>query len=161
VFGPDDAVLNRFARLLRMSPVLPDAQLDARFAPVYVEDVAEAFVTAIEDSDTHGRTYELCGPDIYSLREILHLICRETGMRRMIVSLPGPLGRIQAWIADYLIPGKPFSLDNLRSLSVASVCSESGLQALGLQARAMPLIARSYLQGGANALSRFRRRARR
>lgn len=161
VFGPDDSFLNRFAKLLRMSPVLPVAQLDARFAPVYVEDVAEAFVKAIEDSDTHGRTYELCGPDIYSLREILHLICRETGMRRAIVSLPGPLGRIQAWIADYLIPGKPFSLDNLRSLSVANICSESGLQALGLQARAMPLIARRYLQRGPDRLSRFRRGARR
>lgn len=161
IFGPDDSFLNRFAALLRVSPVLPVAQLDARFAPVFVEDVAEAFVKALEDSDTHGRTYELCGPDIYSLREILHFICRETGMRRLILSLPGPLGRIQAWVADYLIPGKPFSLDNLRSLSVASICSESGLRALGLEAHAMPLIARRYLKRAPDPLSRFRRSTRR
>lgn len=159
IFGPEDSFLNRFARLLRMTPVLPVAQLDARFAPVYVEDVAMAFVTAIENSDTHGRTYELCGPEIYSLREILHFICRETGMRRMILPLPGMLGRIQAWVADYLIPGKPFSLDNLRSLSVASICSENGLQALGIRARPMPLIARTYLRPATDALSRFRERA--
>lgn len=159
IFGPQDSFLNRFAKLLRMSPVLPVAQLDARFAPVYVEDVAEAFGKALEDSNTHGRTYELCGPDIYSLREILGFICRETGMRRLVVSLPGPLARIQAWVCDYLIPGKPFSIDNLKSLSVASVCSENGLRALGLKAHAMPLIARRYLKQSPDRLSRFRQSA--
>jgi NADH dehydrogenase len=161
IFGPQDSFLNRFADLLRYSPVLPVAQLQARFAPVYVEDVAQAFVQAVEDSDTYGKTFELCGPDIYSLREILHLVCRETGIRRAIVPLPGLLGRIQAWVADYLIPGKPFSLDNLRSLSVASICSENGFAALGIAPRAMPLVARGYLKPRDDALSRYRQSARR
>jgi len=156
IFGPEDSFLNRFAGLLRMSPVLPIAQLDARFAPVYVEDVARAFVTALNDSNTFSKTYELCGPDIYSLGEILRFICRELEIKRAIVPLPGPLGRIQAWIADYLIPGKPFSLDNLRSLSVASVCSENGLQALGIKPQAMPLLASRYLRHEVDDLSRFR-----
>ena len=161
IFGPEDSFLNRFANLLRYSPVLPVAQLQARFAPVYVEDVALAFVRAVEDSDTYGKTYELCGPDIYSLREVLYFVCREAGLKRLIVPLPGLLGRMQAWIADYLIPGKPFSLDNLRSLSVASICSENGFGALGITPRAMPLLARDFLKPPDDALSRFRENARR
>ena len=161
IFGPEDSFLNRFAAMLRVSPILPIAQIDARFAPVYVQDVAKAFVTALGNSNTFGKTYELCGPDIYSLGEVLRFVCRELRIKRAIVPMPGPLGRIQAWVADYLIPGKPFSLDNLRSLSVASVCSENGLQALGIKPQAMPAIASRYLRGGADELSRFRQTSRR
>lgn len=161
IFGPEDAFINRFASLLRMTPVLPIAQIDARFAPVYVQDVARAFLAALGNSNTYSKTYELCGPDIYSLGEILRFICRELEIKRAIVPLPGPFGRIQAWVADYLIPGKPFSLDNLRSLSVASVCSENGLQALGIKAQAMPIVASRYLRHDADPLSRFRQTSRR
>ena len=146
IFGSEDVFINRFASLLRRSPILPLARLDARFAPVFVEDVALAFATALADSDTYGKTYELCGPDIYSLREIIELVRRELGLKRLIVPLPGVLGRLQAAIADYLIPGKPFSLDNLRSMSVASVCSEGGLRQLGIAPRSMHHIVRGYLK---------------
>lgn len=157
IFGPEDDFLNRFARLLRMAPVLPMPRLGARFAPVYVGDVAAAFVEALNDSRTHGETYELCGPEIYTLEEVLDFIRRCIGVRRAVVGLPDPLGRVQAWLADYLIPGKPFSLDNMRSLSVASVCTDDGLRRLGIQAHAMPRIASEYLVTAPTRLSRFRR----
>jgi NADH dehydrogenase len=158
IFGAEDTFLNRFAKLLRIAPVLPMPQLNARFAPVHVEDVAAAYVRALEDSSTFGRTYELCGPDIYTLEEILTFIKRELGIRRLVLPLPMPLGRIQAWIADYLIPGKPFSLDNLRSLTVANVCSENGLQSLGIKPAGMQTIARGFLRRGPGELARLRKR---
>jgi len=156
IFGEEDSFINRFASLLRVSPLLPLAQLEARFAPVFVEDVALAFAKALTDSDTYEQTYELCGPDIYSLAEILQFIKTELGLKRAIIPLPVALGRVQAWIADYLIPGKPFSLDNLRSLSLANVCSEDGLSKLGIEPRSMQTIARAYIKRQPNRLSRSR-----
>lgn len=156
IFGADDSFTNRFAGLLRALPVLPLAQPNARFAPVYVGDVVAAFVRALDDADTFGRSYELCGPEIYSLREIVDFVRAQAGIRRAVVPLPPWLARIQAWVGDYLIPGKPFSLDNLRSLSVASVCSENGLQALGIKAHSMSTVAPVYLAPGANPLATLR-----
>jgi NADH dehydrogenase len=145
IFGPEDSFINRFAGILKLSPVLPLAQLDARFAPVYVGDVAAALLRAAVDSRTQGKTFELCGPDVYTLGEILRFIRRELGVRRGIIGLPMPLGRLQAWIADYLIPGKPFSLDNMRSLTVASVCNEDGFASLGIKPKRMQTVVRQYL----------------
>jgi NADH dehydrogenase len=156
IFGPDDTFTTRFAAILRRVPVLPMPQLNARFAPVYVEDVAAAVARTLHDSNTYGRTYELCGPQIYSLGEILQFILRQLGIKRLVVPLPLFLGRIQAWVADYLIPGKPFSLDNLRSLSVASVCNENGFSELGINPRPMQTIVPSYLSPGPTHLARLR-----
>jgi NADH dehydrogenase len=156
IFGPEDSFINRFARILRLSPVLPLAQLGARFAPVYVGDVAEAFFRALSDSRSFGQTFELCGPDVYTLEEILRLLCRELGIRRAIVRLPRPLGRLQAWIGEYLLPGKPFSRDNYRSLTVASVCRENGFAPFGIRPKRMQPIVHSYLAGGVDELSAIR-----
>lgn len=161
IFGPDDSFINRFAGLLKRAPLLPVPQLGARFAPVYVEDVAAAIVKALEDSSTHNQTYELCGPDIYTLGEILQLILRQLEIRRWVLPLPLLLARVQAWIADYLIPGKPFSLDNLRSLYVASVCSENGFAALGIEPTPMHAIVPSYLGPGLPRLAKLRQTTRR
>jgi uncharacterized protein YbjT (DUF2867 family) len=156
IFGPDDSFCNRFAQILRLTPVLPLARLDAKFAPVYVGDVAEAFVRAIGDSHTFGQTYELCGPEVFSLREILQFICQELGIRRLIVGLPGPLGRFQAWVGDYLLPGKPFSRDNFRSLAVANVCRENGFAAFRIRPRKMQPVVSSMLSGSVDELAIIR-----
>jgi NADH dehydrogenase len=161
IFGPDDSFINRFAALLRRVPLLPVPQLGARFAPVYVEDVAAAIVKALEDSSTHNQTYELCGPDIYTLGEVLQFILRQLGIRRWVLPMPLLLARVQAWVADYLIPGKPFSLDNLRSLSVASVCSENGFAALGIDPTPMHAIVPSYLSQDLSRLAKLRQVTRR
>jgi NADH dehydrogenase len=146
IFGPEDSFINRFARLLRLSPVLPLPKLGARFAPVFVEDVAEAFSVALENSTTYGRTYELCGPDVYTFGEILAYIQATLGIKRVVLEVPDLLGELQAGLIDYLVPGKPFSLDNFRSLSVASVCTEDGLAALGIKARPMTTVVPQYLK---------------
>jgi len=160
IFGPNDSFCNRFARILRISPVLPMARLDARFAPVYVGDVAEAFVRALDDSRSFGQTYELCGPDIYTLEEILRYLCRELDIKRAIVKLPSPLGRFQAWVCEYLVPGKPFSRDNYRSLAVASVCRENGFAAFGIVPKRMQPIVASYLNGSVDELAMIRQSGR-
>ncbi|MBN1240961.1 MAG: complex I NDUFA9 subunit family protein [Gammaproteobacteria bacterium] len=145
IFGPGDSFTNRFAGLLKVLPVLPLPCADARMSPVYVEDVALAFVRAVEDGHTSGRTYELCGPEIYSLGEVVGFLKRQLRIRRAVVPLPKPLGRLQAAVADYLIPGKPFSIDNFESLSVAGVCSENGLTNLGIAPKSMATIVPAYL----------------
>lgn len=145
IFGARGGFVQRFARLLKVSPVLPLPCADSRMAPVFVGDVARAFVLALEDSRTQNRTYELCGPDIYSLEEIVRALRRELGVRRAIVPVPRPLGRLQAWAGDYLVPGKPFSLDNLKSLTVPNVCTENGFAALGLTPAAFDALLPSLL----------------
>lgn len=162
IFGPEDSFINRFANLLRLMPVLPLARADARFAPVYVEDVVQAYLTALDNPATHNQTYQLCGPNVYTLGEIVDMIREWMGIRRAVVHLPDGLGRLQALTADYLIPGKPFSLDNFLSLTVANVCTENGLEALGIKPRSMTAVAPTYLRRrGEDPLSRFRQTARR
>jgi NADH dehydrogenase len=155
IFGPGDSFCRRFASILRKTPVLPMAGLNARFAPVFVGDVAEVFVRALPDNRTFGQTYELCGPEVYTLEEILRFICRELGIRRAILNLPQPLGRLQAWIGE-LLPGKPLSRDNLRSLTVPSVCRENGFAAFGINPKPMESIVRTYLRGGVDELAAIR-----
>jgi NADH dehydrogenase len=155
IFGPDDRFLNRFERLLALSPVLPLARPDARMAPVFVGDVADAFANALADRGTVGRTFELCGPDTWRLREIVEWVAGQRGLKRWIAGLPDALGRIQAAVFDF-VPGKPFSSDNFRSLGVDSVCGENGFGALGIDPWAMDEKAGEWLSGNGRH-GRFRR----
>lgn len=123
IFGPRDSFVNRFAGLLKLAPgVFPLACPDAKFQPVYVEDVVSAFVHALRDTGTHGQRYDLCGPKVYTLREIVSYIAEVMGKRVHIIGLNYTLSHMQAAIMEFA-PGKPFSLDNFRSLQVDSVCS--------------------------------------
>ncbi len=145
IFGPGDRFLNRFAGLLAVSPILPLARPQARFAPVYVGDVAQAFVRALEDRGTAGRRYELCGPQVLSLLDIVRYCARVRCLRRGIVGLPDWASRLQAEVLEH-VPGKPLSRDNLRSLARDSVCTgESGLAALGIAPTPMGAIVPQYL----------------
>jgi len=148
IFGPEDSFINRFARLLRLSPMLPLPRLGARFAPVYVGDVVEAFCVALESRETIRQTFELCGPEVWTFREILDYIQTELGIRRLVFEIPDAVGWLQAGIADYLIPGKPFSIDNFRSLGVSSVCSVDGLALLGIEPTSMTSVVPQYLRRG-------------
>jgi uncharacterized protein YbjT (DUF2867 family) len=125
IFGPGDGFLNRFAGLLRISPILPLACPGARFAPVYVGDVVDRFVDSLEDRATFGQRYDLCGPRVYTLMELVRYTARTIGVRRIIIGLPDWASALQATIFEYL-PGKPFSLDNYRSLQRDSVCPGGG-----------------------------------
>ena len=122
IFGPGDSFLNRFAKLLKYAPpVFPLACADTVFAPVYVQDVAATIVNSIE-TDTVGQRIQLCGPERYTLAEIVHLVAALVQRRIHIIRLPTPLSRLQALVGE-CIPGKPFSLDNYLSLQLDSVCA--------------------------------------
>lgn len=131
IFGPGDGLFMRFASLLALAPMLPLARPNARFAPVYVGDVAAAFAQALVDRRTIGRSYELYGPDVMSLKQIVEYTARHLGLRRVVLPLPDPLGRLQAAVMDF-VPGKPFSSDNYKSLLIDSVGGVDGLFALGI-----------------------------
>ena len=123
IFGPGDSFLNRFAGLLKLAPVMPLACPDARFAPVYVGDVASAFVNAIDDKQTFGQRIELCGPNQYTLEELVEYTARCLGLHRVIAGLTDWASKLQASVMDF-VPGKPFSTDNYNSLKQDSVCSQ-------------------------------------
>jgi NADH dehydrogenase len=155
IFGPEDSFTNRFAGLLRRLPVLPLPRPEARFAPVFIDDVVTAFAAALGDARTYSATYELCGPDVYSLVELVRFLRHLLGLRRAIVSLPDGLGRLQAWVGDRL-PGKPLSLDNFASLGIASVCTGDGVPPFGKPQRRVVDLVPTYL-GGAGAVDRLTR----
>jgi uncharacterized protein YbjT (DUF2867 family) len=145
MFGPGDSFLNRFAGLLAAIPwVFPLAKPNARFQPVSVDDVIEAVLRCLHGGASSRQTYELGGPQIYSLREIVGLVAKLTGHRRWLMGLPDPLARMQALLMDF-VPGRPFSSDNYRSLTVDSVCKEDGFARLGIKPQSMVATARQYL----------------
>lgn len=124
IFGSGDSFTNRFATLLKWAPgVLPLPCADARFQPVYVEDVAQAFVQSLDNYHTFGKRYELCGPKAYTLKQIVNTIAHITRNRRYVLGLGKGLSRLQAMIGE-LLPGKPITLDNVRSMTEDSVCDK-------------------------------------
>ena len=96
VFGPEDQFFNRFGALAAMLPVMPVVCGATRFQPVYVGDVADAVMAAIEREDAQGRTYELGGPRVMTMREVLEFVLEHTGRRRPLVPMPDGLVRLQA-----------------------------------------------------------------
>lgn len=160
IFGPDDSFVNRFAGLLRILPVLPLAMPDSRFGPVSVDDVTEVFTLALDDPATEGERYPLCGPRVYTLRELVGFICETLEIRRLIIGLPEAVSRLQARTLEYF-PGKPLSWDNYLSLTVDNVCDRDGFAHFGIRPRSMEAAVPLYVgRRGRNArYSRYRREA--
>lgn len=147
IFGPDDQFMNQFAALQSLLPFVPLAAPEARFQPIYVEDVAQAFVSALENDATIGKTYELAGPKTYTLRELVQLAGVWSGHPRPVIGLPSVLARPLAWSMEWL-PGQPLmSRDNLDSMKVASVASGKIAPVLDLEPVALEAIAPYYLTG--------------
>jgi NADH dehydrogenase len=159
IFGARDSFTNRFAALLKCAPVFPLACPDSRFQPVYVEDVAQTFVESLDFHKTFSKRYALCGSKIYTLRQIVDYLAHVLRLRRRIVDLNDGLSWLQAATLQFF-PGKPFTLDNYRSLQVDSICgdvsTETGLIAPTAFETAVP----EYLAPGAQdrvsrSLARF------
>lgn len=145
VFGPDDQFLNMFARLARMFPVLPMAGAGARMQPVFVGDVATAITNALENPHTFGKTYELAGPRVYTLGELVKLAAAWSGSPRPVLEMPMFFGRIQAAFFECM-PGTPvMSRDNLDSLSVDNVSAGQMDPELGVVATPLESVAPVYL----------------
>jgi NADH dehydrogenase len=136
IFGHGDGLVTRFAKLLRLAPVLPLARPHAKMAPVFVGDVVEAIARCVDNRDvSSSRVFELYGPQVLELKQIVKEIRDVAGYRRAVLGLPDPLGRLQAQVAQ-LVPGKPFTVDNFLSLKTDSVGKVDGLAALGINAAA-------------------------
>ncbi|SEP10851.1 complex I NDUFA9 subunit family protein [Aquisalimonas asiatica] len=145
IFGPDDSFFNQFATLLRLSPgVFPLPSPRARFSPVYVGDVAQAFTDALTDRDTFGQVYDLCGPDTYSLQELVRYTADKAGLCRAVWPLGDRLSRLQARVLQR-VPGKPYSMDNFLSATVDNVCSVNNLPELGIKPTAIDAVVPAYL----------------
>lgn len=147
IFGRGDGLFCRFAELLKLSPLMPLAGANARFQPVAVEDVAEAFARALTRPDSIGQIYELGGPEVVTLAEIVRRAAQWMGVRRLVLPMPNAVGWLQAaTFGLWPLANKPLSLDNFRSLAVDSVVdADDGLVRLGIDKTAMAQTVPNYL----------------
>lgn len=145
IFGREDSFINMFASLLKIAPVLPLTSPNARFQPIFVEDVAQAFVESIANPATFGKAYDLCGPKAYSLLELVQLVNGMTGLQRRIVPLPDSLSWLMAAIFEHMPGRKLMTRDNYRSMQVDSVCQGKLPAEINLKLRAIEAVAPEYL----------------
>ena len=134
IFGVDDAFINLFAKLQAIAPLMPLAGAHTRFQPVWVQDVAQAIVYALQHRETIGHTYELAGPDIFSLKQLVQHAGRWAHHPRPVFALPDSLAYVQALLME-MLPGPPLmSRDNLASMQVDNIASGAlpGLSELGV-----------------------------
>lgn len=146
IFGQHDSFFNRFAGLLRLAPFFPLACPNSKFAPVWIDDVVSAMVSTINQAKHFGKRYNLCGPKVYTLQEIVEYTAALLELKRKIIPLSDAMATSQAKILER-IPGKPFSMDNYRSLQVDSVCEENDLVTLGIQPHSIEGIMPRYFAG--------------
>ena len=147
IFGEGDQFLTLFARLQKALPIMPLAGADTLFQPVWVGDVVDAVAQCLQRSDTGKRIYEICGPERFTLRQLVKLAGSLSGHARPVIDLPPVLARLQALLME-LAPGQPvMSRDNLDSMKVSNVASGNlpGLDALGISPSALGDIAPTYL----------------
>jgi NADH dehydrogenase len=143
IFGPGDAFLAMFAGLLKFAPVMPLAAPGARFQPVWIGNVADAFVEGLMRPESDGQTYELCGPNVYTLRQLVEYAGECSGRRRPVVGLSPALSWLQALALELV--GGPMTRDNLRSMSVPNVCEAGCGLPFGLAPAALEQVAPGYL----------------
>jgi NADH dehydrogenase len=160
IFGPGDRFLSVFACMQSMLPVVVLACPNARFQPVYVEDVAAAFAEALEDPDSVRAAYDLCGPKVYTLRQLMRYAGEVSGHPRPVLGLGSGLSNLQAAVLEFL-PGKLMSRDNVRSMTVDSVCTSQF--PFGIRPTALESVAPNWLapQSPRTRFQPFRIRARR
>ena len=152
IFGRDDSFLNLFAMLLKLLPVIFLGSPNARFQPVFVEDVAAAFVHGLTDLSTYGKSYDLCGPKVYALRELVELVGEITGRRRPVIGLNDALSRLQAFSME-LLPVKLMTRDSYNSMKVDNVSSQPF--PFGIQPAAIEAVVPAYL-GDDSPRARYR-----
>lgn len=152
IFGPGDSFLNLFASLLKRFPVMPLGGATARFQPVYVEDVAAVVAESLQRVDACGQTFDLAGPQEYTLRELVEYVGDLTGFRRPVLPLPEGLAMLQAGFLE-LLPVKLMSRDNVRSMRAPNV-AEGPPQPWGREPTPLEAVAPGYL-GKANKRCRY------
>ncbi|HEY0849896.1 MAG TPA: complex I NDUFA9 subunit family protein [Bradyrhizobium sp.] len=151
MFGPEDQFTNRFAALAQISPVLPLVGGDTRMQPVYVGDVAEAVADAVDGKTKAGATYELGGPEVLTMREIMQLILKMTDRNRALLPLPFGLARFQAFFLQFAPGILKLTPDQVELLKTDNVVSDAAraagltLQGLGITPDPMQAVCPQYL----------------
>ncbi|WP_020182916.1 MULTISPECIES: complex I NDUFA9 subunit family protein [unclassified Methylotenera] len=144
IFGRHDSFFNLFASLVKLLPVIVLAKPDARFQPIWVEDVTSCMVNALENTDTYGKTYELGGPQVYSFRELIQKVMTMLGISRPIIGLSDKLSYLQGFAMEFL-PVKLMSRDNVRSMRVDSVTLQTLPSELGVSLMPLEAVVPEYL----------------
>ena len=147
MFGPGDALFGTLAHLARVLPLLPlIGDGHTRLQPVYVEDVAEGVARILADPGTAGRTYELAGPTVYTLRELFSIALRIMGKRRLIVPVPFAVAQVQARLFE-MLPNPPLTTGQVDLLKADNVASGTlpGLHELNIQPKPIEDIVPTYL----------------
>jgi len=165
LIGPEDDFFNRFAALARITPALPLINGGhTKFQPIYVGDVADAIVAAAEDPATAGRVFELGGPTVYSFRELMAYVLKETGRRRLLVPVKSWMIKPKAWFLEFL-PKPPLTRDQIALLATDNIVDPDPAAAvgrigeLGITPTPIEAVAPDYLsryrRGGGLQPSRF------
>lgn len=147
IFGRDDSFLNLFADLAAALPVLVLACPNAKFQPVFVEDVARAFVSSLGNPGTFGQSYDLCGPRAYTLRQLVEYVCKTTGHERVIIGLGDRMSYLQALAMEFM-PVQLMTRDNYYSMQVDSVCGCDFPSIFGIKPAPIETVAPLYLAEG-------------
>ena len=151
VFGAEDSFINLFARIQRVLPVLALAKPESRFQPVWVGDVAQAIVNALDTPATAGKTCALAGPEVFTLRQLVQLAGTWSGHPRPIVALPAGLARLMALLMEWA-PGEPLmTRDNLDSMALDNVSARPIDPDLGIAPASLRAMGPSLYGAGAGA----------
>jgi len=148
VFGPEDAFLNRFAQMALISPILPlIGGGKTRFQPVYVGDVAQAFVNVASFKEARGQIYELGGPSIYTFKVLMEFLLTTINRKRMLLPLPFALAKLMATFTQWL-PSPPLTCDQVELLKTDNVLSSLTLtlEDLGIRPQVLEVLAPLYLK---------------
>ena len=162
IFGAEDSFLNQFAHLMRLLPAMVLACGKSKLQPVYVEDVARAFVQSLENPATYDEAYDLCGPKVYTLHQLVAYVAQLQGVKRPIFSLNDRLSYFQAWLLE-MLPGKLMTRDDYYALLGNSVCGCDFPAVFDFKPTPMEVIAPKYLARGLTQshYDRYRYNARR
>jgi NADH dehydrogenase len=157
IFGRGDRFINLFATLIKFLPAILLAKPNAKFQPIWVEDVASCFVNSLENTATFGQSYELAGPTVYTFRELVQQVMHTLGLQRPIIGLNDTLSYAQAFMME-LLPIKLMSRDNVCSMEIDSVSQQPIPAILGVQPTALEAVIAEYLvdQTSRGAYDRFR-----
>ena len=145
IFGACDNFINLFTKLIKFLPIILLAKPNAKFQPIYVEDVSMALVKALDDKRTFGKAYELAGPKIYSLQELIQLVAKTANKNRLIIGLNDQLSYLQAWAME-LLPVKMMTRDNLLSMEVDSISGQQSLDYFEFRPKALEAVLPTYIQ---------------
>ncbi|MEM1366375.1 MAG: complex I NDUFA9 subunit family protein [Pseudomonadota bacterium] len=150
IFGTEDAFFNRFAKMATLSPVIPLVGAGTRFQPVYVDDVAQAIVNAMESEAAWGKTFEVGGPEVKTFRELIEQMLEVISRQRAIVNIPFPIAMLQGKILG-LLPNAPITADQVEMLKTDNIVSADAkaegrtLADLGVEATALASVLPNYL----------------